>query len=91
VDYAKVHLKTWVDYDWKERALREPFGDRAAADITPQEIDRFLTERCRTPATANRFRAFFSLCYRVGMENGRATANPAWLVRMRRENDARLR
>lgn len=91
VDYAKVHLKTWADYDWKERALREPFGERPAADITPQEIDRFLTEGCKTPATANRFRAFFSLCYRLGMENGRVTVNPARLVRMRRESNARLR
>jgi hypothetical protein len=24
VDYAKVHLKTWADYDWKERVLLEP-------------------------------------------------------------------
>lgn len=91
VDYAKVHLKTWADYDWKERALQEPFGARPAAEITPQEIDRFLTEHCKTAATANRFRAFFSLCYRLGMENGKATSNPARLVRMRRENNARLR
>ncbi|WP_348260994.1 site-specific integrase [Telmatobacter sp. DSM 110680] len=91
VDYAKAHLRTWADYDWKERALREEFGSRSAAEITPQEIDRFLTGRCKTPATANRFRAFFSLCYRLGMENGRVSANPARLVRMRRENNARLR
>ena len=91
VGYAKVHLKTWADYDWKERALREMFGFRPAAEITPQEIDGFLTKSCRTPATANRFRAFFSLCYRLGMENGRVTSNPARLVRMRRENNARLR
>ena len=91
VDYAKVHLKTWADYDWKERALREPLGSRPAGEITPQEIDRLLTEHCRTPATANRFRAFFSLCYRLGMENGKVMTNPARLVRMRRENNARLR
>lgn len=91
VAYAKVHLKTWADYDWKERALRETFGDRPAVEITPQEIDTFLTESCKTPATANRFRAFFSLCFRLGMENGRITSNPARLVRMRRENNARLR
>lgn len=91
VNYAKVHLRTWPDYDWKERALREPFGARPAAEITPQEIDRLLAERCKTPATANRFRAFFSLCYRLGMENGKIASNPARLVRMRRENNARLR
>ncbi len=91
VAYAKTHLKTWADYDWKERALREQFGSRPAAELTPQEIDRFLTEHCKTPATANRFRAFLSLCYRLGMENGKVASNPARLVRMRRENNARLR
>jgi integrase len=54
-------------------------------------MDRFLTENCKTPATANRFRAFFSLCYRLGMENGKVTSNPARLIRMRRENNVRLR
>jgi integrase len=91
VDYARTHLKTWADYDWKERALREAFGSRPAAEVTPQEVDHFLTEHCKTPATANRFRAFFSLCYRLGMENGKVASNPARLVRMRRENNARLR
>ncbi|HTV07205.1 MAG TPA: site-specific integrase [Acidobacteriaceae bacterium] len=91
VDYAKVHLKMWADYDWKEGALREPFGSRPAIEITPQEIDRFLTKNCKTAATANRSRAFFSLCYRLGMENDNVVSNPAWLVRMRKENNARLR
>jgi len=48
VDYAKAHLRTWTDYDWKERDLRVPFGSRPAAGITPPEIDRFLTEHCKT-------------------------------------------
>lgn len=91
VEHAKTHLKSWPDYDWKERTLREPFGLRPAAEITPQEIDQWLTRNTRTPATANRFRAFFSLCYRLGMENGKVPMNPARLVRARRENNARLR
>jgi integrase len=91
VEHAKTHLKSWPDYDWKERALREPFGLRPAAEVTPQEIDQWLTGNTRTPATANRFRAFFSLSYRLGMENGKVPMNPARLVRARRENNARLR
>ena len=89
--YAKVHLRTWADYDWKERALRDPFESRPATEITPQEIDRFLTQVCKMPATANRMRAFFSLCFRLGMENWKVASNPARLVRMRKENNARLR
>jgi len=33
----------------------------------------------------------FSLSYRLGMENGRVPSNPARLVRMRKEDHARLR
>jgi len=91
VEYAKAHLKSWHDYDWKERTLRETFGDRPAAEVTPQEIDSWLAKNTKTPATANRFRAFFSLCYRLGSENGKVSINPARLVRARRENNARLR
>jgi len=39
VGYAKVHLRTWADYDWKERALREPFGSRPAT--RPRKLTSF--------------------------------------------------
>lgn len=91
VEYAKTHLKAAKSYVTKDKLLREPFGNRPAADVTPQEIDQFLTKHCKKPATANRYRAFFSLCYRLGMENGKVQINPARLVRMRTENNARLR
>jgi integrase len=88
VEYAKTHSRTLPDYKWKQRALTDPFGSRTAADITPQDIDKWLTGNCKTPATANRFKAFFSLCYRLGMENGKIAVNPARLVRTRIEDNA---
>jgi integrase len=91
VEYAQEHFRTAADYDWKHRTLAEPFGSRAAADVTPQEIDKWLAGNCKTPATANRFKAFFSLCYRLGMENGKVAVNPARIVRTRKEDNARLR
>jgi integrase len=91
VEYAKTHLRTPADYEWKQRALTEPFGSRTASEITPQDIDKWLAGNCKTPATANRFKAFFSLCYRLGMENGKIAVNPARLVRTRKEDNARLR
>jgi len=91
VHHAETHLKTIHDYKAKDLVLREPFGDRPAAEITPQELDKFLTKHCKTPATANRYRAYISLAYRLGAENGKVTVNPARLVRMRTENNARLR
>jgi integrase len=91
VEYAQTNLKTAVDYEWKQRAVFDDFGSRPATEITPQEITRWLSDHCRTPATANRFKSFFSLCYRLGMENGKVPSNPARLVKTRREDNARLR
>ncbi len=91
VEHAKAHLKTTHDYVAKDVVLRKPFGERPADSITPQEIDQFLSRHCKTPATANRYRAYISLAYRLGMENGKVQINPARLVRRREENNARLR
>ncbi len=91
VKHAETHLKTLEHYKTKDSILREPFGERPAAEITPQEINDWLTKHCKTPATANRYRAFLSLAYRLGMENGKVESNPARLVRLRTENNARLR
>jgi integrase len=91
VNHAETHLKSLEHYKTKDSILREPFGERPAAEITPQQINEWLTKHCKTPATANRYRAFMSLAYRLGMENGKADSNPARLVRLRAENNARLR
>ena len=90
-EHAETHLKSTEHYKTKDSILREPFGERPAAAITPQEINEWLTKHCKTPATANRYRAFMSLAYRLGMENGKVESNPARLVRLRTENNARLR
>lgn len=91
VDHAKTHLKTTHDYVAKDRVLREPFGERPAADITPDEIARFIAGLKLSNATCNRYRAYFSLAYRLGMENGKVSTNPARLVRPWKEDNARLR
>jgi len=91
VEHAESHLKSIAHYKTKDSILREPFGERAASSITPQEINEWLSKHCKTPATANRYRAFMSLAYRLGMENGKVESNPARLVRLRTENNARMR
>jgi integrase len=91
VQHAETHLKDLKHYKTKDKILREPFGARPAAGITPQEINTWLSKHCKTPATANRYRAFMSLAYRLGMESGKVESNPARLVRLRTENNARLR
>jgi integrase len=91
VAYAEAHLQTARDYKSKDALLREPFGFRPAAEITPQEIDAYLSKHCKTAATANRYRAYISLAYKLGMANGKVQSNPARLVRLRTENNGRLR
>lgn len=91
VEYARTHLRAFRGYEIKAGILREPFASRIAEEITPGEIDAWLSKSCSTPATANRYRAFFSLCFRLGMENGKVSANPARLVRLRKEDNSRLR
>lgn len=91
VEYAQIHLKTAPDYEWKQRALAEIFASRPAAEITPQEIDRWLTANTRTPATANRFKAFFSLCFKRGILNRKVTSNPAREIPKRKEGNGRIR
>ncbi len=96
-EYAKAHLRTPEDYTCKVKVLAHPFGTRPAAEITPNEIRDFLKERIGrrkdawTPATANRYRAFMSTAYRIGMENGKVSVNPARLVKSFTENNARER
>lgn len=97
--WATTHLKTHTDYSCKVRVLTAVFGPRPAAEITPQEIDDYLSEQCKkenekdrwSAATANRYKAFISMVYREGARNGKVSVNPARLVRPRRENNERER
>lgn len=58
-------------------------------------IHRWLCEAIEQyewkPATANRYKAFLSLAFRLGIENGKCFTNPAKLVRRLRENNERVR
>lgn len=90
IEYTANH-KDARNYRNKGEIVREKLGTKVAADITPQELDQWLTNQCKTAATANRYRAFLSLCYKLGMANGKLEKNPARLVRQRKENNSRLR
>jgi integrase len=79
------------NYESKAVIVRAALGSRPAADLTPQELERWLRARCKTPATSNRYKAFISLCYREGIHNGKVAVNPARQVRSKREGVGRLR
>jgi integrase len=86
-----VEHKSHRDYQVKAGIIRSELGNRPAAEIKPAEIDEWLSSRGRSAATGNRYKAFLSLCYKLGMANGKVKENPARMVRQRRENGARLR
>jgi integrase len=82
-------------YKCRVKIIREAFGALPADSITPQALSRWLVERQKEynwrPATVNRYKAMFSLAFRLGMENGRCQTNPARLVKRLRENNERTR
>ncbi|HUX66901.1 MAG TPA: site-specific integrase [Terriglobales bacterium] len=81
--------------DSRYPALAAALGDRAAATLTPLEVERALaklaTERAWANATVNRHKAFLSLAYRIGIENSQVQHNPVRAVRQRREDNGRIR
>lgn len=91
LEYAKSHNGSYRDYVTKARIVREAMGSEIAANIKPQDIDRWLSKHSSTPATFNRYRSFISLVFREALRNGKVEANPARLVRQRKEPPGRLR
>jgi integrase len=86
-----AHHKDRRNYISKAAIVRQDLGSKAAADLTPQELERWLRSHCKSAATSNRYKAFVSLCYREGMRSGKVNVNPARLVRQRKEGVGRLR
>jgi integrase len=82
-------------YKCRRKLIRDAFGSMPADSITPQALSRWLAE-CQkenewSPATVNRYKAFFSLAFRLGMENGKCQTNPARMVKRLKENNERSR
>jgi integrase len=90
LEFAIDH-KDYRNYVSKARIVRKEFGSMAASEINPQEIERWLRSRRRSAATWNRYRAFFSLCYRRGLKHGKVRSNPAREVDHRKESEGRAR
>ncbi|HEV2491970.1 MAG TPA: site-specific integrase [Terriglobia bacterium] len=103
VAYAREHHRNetiLVVYGTEKVDYRAPlwlelFGNRQADSLTPQEIERELgrvaRERGWAPASFNRYKAFVSLAYRLGIENDKVSVNPARLVHRRRVDNGRIR
>lgn len=90
IAYTREH-KSARTYEVRGGIIKRVWGKRIASTITPPELETWLADHCKTPASVNRYRAIFSLCFRRGMENGKVSVNPARLVRHRREPRGRMR
>ncbi|HTB93155.1 MAG TPA: site-specific integrase [Candidatus Sulfotelmatobacter sp.] len=76
---------------YRYRIVGEWFKGRKAASITRDEINKKLSEHCKTAANFNRYRVALSHTFKIGIQNGKATDNPALLVKLKKENNVRVR
>lgn len=95
LEYSKVHKRSHRDDAYRMKCLLDLFGARAAESISPQEIERALTDVAESnkwlPGTVNRHRSLLSLTFRLAIRNGKVRENPVRHVPRRRENNVRTR
>ncbi len=70
--------------------LMDEFGSHSA-DLPIEDLRRWFTEQQWKPATFNRYKSMLSLIYRLGVEHGKVTSNPAKLLKRKREDNGRVR
>jgi site-specific recombinase XerD len=92
MEYSKAHKKSHRGDISNLSSLLPVFGKMKAEEITPQTISAYFSTRTDLkPASINRYRSTMSMIFAEGIRNGKVTTNPARLVRLRKENNARLR
>lgn len=90
--YSKAHKRSYRQDHSYMATLLPVFGKMKVEEITPAIIsDYFAKPDDLAPATINRFRSCFSMTYQEAVRNGKAEKNPARLVRLRKENNSRIR
>jgi site-specific recombinase XerD len=95
LEYSRTEKASHRHDETRMAPILEQFGNRTAESITPEELERWLNgqaeDREWALATKNRYVALLKLTYRLAEKNGKVRVNPARLLRMRTENNARLR
>ena len=89
--YSEKHHRDRGHIESRLKRILPDFEIRLADQIKPEDIDGWIARNTDTAATANRYRALFSLIFREALRNGKVTGNPAQLVRLRHENNGRIR
>jgi len=89
--YSEKHHRDQGHIESRLKRILPDFENRLADQIKPEDIDGWIARNTETMATANRYRALFSLIFREALRNGKVAGNPARLVRLRHENNGRIR
>ena len=73
LEYSEAHKRSYRMDQYRMKPLKDEFGAQQADKITPQDLERWLSdcadENDWNPATINRFKALLSLVFRLGMED----------------------
>jgi integrase len=91
LEYSKANKKSYADDCYRTAKLVAEFKDEVAEDITKQRFEKYLQARKFSLATQNRYVALLKLMYRKAEENGKITTNPARLLRIKKEDNGRVR
>jgi integrase len=93
--YSRTQKSSHRQDEYRMAPILERFGNRPAEGIMPEEIERWLDEeavaRGWALATKNRYVALLTLTYRLAERDRKIKINPARLLRLRKENNARIR
>jgi site-specific recombinase XerD len=90
--YSQEHKASYPGDRSTVGKLLPTFGKIPLDNITPQTIKAYLDKRDDlTKTTINRYRGTISMIFQEAIRNGKATANPARLVRLHREDNSRVR
>jgi site-specific recombinase XerD len=92
---AENGAETAHNHELQFEVLSIEFGKLIAEKITKQQIVRYLQAQAEkrewSPGTTNRWHASLSLIFRVGIENGKVSTNPASKIKRKLESPGRVR
>lgn len=92
---ARKGDKSWLQDDSKGEVFKQLIGDLPADSLKPREVEQLLetyrTENQLSPATSNRYRAFLSMVFSLGVRAQKISSNPVRLTEKLPENPGRVR
>lgn len=93
--YSRATKASYGSDEIRMAPMVEEFGSRPAETILPEDFEAWLEEQAEERewaiATRNRYVALLKLVYRLAERNRKVKINPARLLRMRKEDNARIR